>query len=172
MKVVLQQDVKSLGKKGTVVDVKDGFARNFLLPQKKALRATSANLETIEKRLKLSAQASEEDKKKAEAKFKEINQAYEVLSDQKKRQMYDQFGEAAFKGGAPGGASGGQGPFTYSYRTSGAGFEDIFGGGGFSDPFEIFEQFFGGASPFSEARAYQQRTLYRTKIEFMEAAKV
>ncbi len=66
MKVVLQQDVKSLGKKGTVVDVKDGFARNFLLPQKKALRATSANLETIEKRLKLSAQASEEDKKKAE----------------------------------------------------------------------------------------------------------
>ena len=95
----------------------------------------------------------DQDKKKAEAKFKEINQAYEVLSDQKKRQMYDQFGEAAFKGGAPGGAGGQQEPFTYSYRTSGAGFEDIFGGGGFSDPFEIFEQFFGGASPFGGARA-------------------
>ena len=66
MKIVLQQDVKSLGRKGTVVKVKDGFARNFLLPKRIALRATPANLEAIEKRLKLAAQASEEDKKAAE----------------------------------------------------------------------------------------------------------
>lgn len=113
----------------------------------------------------------EGDKKEATLKFKEINQAYEVLSDANKRQMYDQFGDDAFKGGNGSGAGGG-GPFGgFRYSTGGAGFEDIFGGaGGFSDPFEIFEQFFGGAGGFGSSRSYRQRASYRTKIEFMEAA--
>lgn len=105
----------------------------------------------------------------AEAKFKEINEAYEVLSNKDKRAKYDQFGHAAFDpsagfGGGQGGQSYGQGPFTYSYSTGG-GFEDLFGGQGqgFSDPFNIFESFFGGQ--------YQPKPHYSMNIDFMEAVK-
>jgi len=48
MEVVLLQRVEKLGQMGEVVHVKDGYARNFLLPQKKALRATKANLARFE----------------------------------------------------------------------------------------------------------------------------
>ncbi|HEX4180169.1 MAG TPA: 50S ribosomal protein L9 [Caulobacteraceae bacterium] len=48
MKVILLERVERLGTLGDVVNVKDGFARNFLLPRAKALRATSANLKVFE----------------------------------------------------------------------------------------------------------------------------
>ena len=48
MKVVLLERVENLGAIGDVVTVKDGFARNFLLPREKALRATNANLKVFE----------------------------------------------------------------------------------------------------------------------------
>ena len=48
MKVILLERVERLGTLGEVVDVKDGFARNFLLPRSKALRATSANMKVFE----------------------------------------------------------------------------------------------------------------------------
>ena len=44
MKVILQQDVKKLGKKGDIVEVSEGYGRNFLLPRKAAVPATSHNL--------------------------------------------------------------------------------------------------------------------------------
>jgi large subunit ribosomal protein L9 len=50
MKVILLERVERLGALGDVVSVKDGFARNFLLPRSKALRATSANLKVFEGR--------------------------------------------------------------------------------------------------------------------------
>lgn len=115
--------------------------------------------------------------KKAEDKFKEVTKAYEVLGDEQKRKTYDQFGAAAFdpsagsgpfgQGGPFGGGSSGQyGPFTYTYSTGGDG--GGFDFGGFSDPFDIFEQFFGGASPFGRA---QRRPAYGISIDFMEAVK-
>ena len=47
MKVILQQDVKGQGKKGQMVDVSDGYARNFLLPRKLAVEATAENVNTM-----------------------------------------------------------------------------------------------------------------------------
>lgn len=67
MEVILLQRVEALGQMGDVVRVKDGFARNFLLPQKKALRATKANREQFDKlRSQLEANNLTE-KKSAEA---------------------------------------------------------------------------------------------------------
>ena len=57
MQVILMEKVANLGNLGDVVKVKDGFARNFLLPQKKAMRATKENLAVFEKqRAQLEAQ--------------------------------------------------------------------------------------------------------------------
>lgn len=66
MEVILQEDVKGIGKKGTAVKVKDGFARNFLLPNGLALKVTPANLAFIERKMKTEAGRSYDEKKKAE----------------------------------------------------------------------------------------------------------
>lgn len=47
MKIILLQDVKSLGKKGEIVNVNDGYARNFILPKKLGLEATGKNMNDL-----------------------------------------------------------------------------------------------------------------------------
>ena len=76
--------------------------------------------------------ANPDNKKEAEIKFKEVNEAYENLSDPQKRRMYDQFGH-----NGPQGFGGGQGGY-YSYSTSG------FDGFDMGDLGDIFSSFFGG----------------------------
>ena len=98
--------------------------------------------------------------KACEERFKEANEAYEVLSDEEKRQRYDQYGHAAFdpNAGFGGGGFGGFG-----------GFEDIFGGGGFGD---IFSSIFGGGAARANPNAPRRGDNVRAQvnISFEEAA--
>jgi len=137
--------------------------------------ATQAELKKAYRQLALKYHPDRNKAADAATKFKEISEAYEVLSNPEKKQTYDQYGHAAFdpsQGFGAGGPFGGgqqtyrQGPFTYTYTTGGQG--GGFDFGGFSDPFEIFESFFGGGSPFRQAR---QLPRYGIQIDFMEAAK-
>lgn len=79
--------------------------------------------------------------KASEEKFKEINQAYEVLSDKSKRQQYDTFGSANGPGGGFGGGGGGQGFGGFDFGGGASGFADI------------FETFFGGAGGGGKSRS-------------------
>jgi DnaJ-class molecular chaperone len=135
--------------------------------------ATAAELRSAYRKLALEWHPDRSKSPDAESKFKEINEAYQVLSNPKKKQAYDQFGHTAFDpsmGGGTGSPFGGfsqQGPYTYYYSTGGGNpFGDL---GGFSDPFEIFEQFFGGGNPFG--RSTQRKPHYSIKIPFMTAIK-
>ena len=65
MKVILQQDVKGQGKKGQMVEVSEGYARNFLLPRKLAIVATTDAINTMN--LKEKARKAEEARQKADA---------------------------------------------------------------------------------------------------------
>lgn len=133
--------------------------------------ATAEELKRAYRKLAVQFHPDKNKTTEAEDKFKEINKAYEVLGDPQKRTQYDQFGQAAFEnGGGAGGPFGGaqgsrQGPFTYTYSTNGQGGQG-FDFGGFSDPFDIFEQFFGGASPFG-----RRKPAYSLQIDFMDAVK-
>lgn len=137
--------------------------------------ASAADIKSAYRKLALQwhPDKHKDDKKAAEDKFKEINEAYQVLSDPKKKQAYDQFGHSAFEGAAGMGGNpftGGfrQGPFTWSYSTSTQG-NPFEGMGDFSDPFDIFESFFGGGGFGFSNRPRKPR--YGLTIDFMDAIK-
>ncbi len=95
--------------------------------------------------------------KEVEKKFKEINNAYETLSDKQKRQQYDTFGKAGAQGfGGQSGFHGAQGFSGYDF----SGFSE--GGGGFAD---IFESFFGGGQGGANRRAGTKTSIRGSDIE-------
>jgi len=121
------------------------------------------------------------DKAAAEAKMKELNEAYSILSNPQKKQAYDQFGSAAFDqtagfGQGFGGFSWGpqnhayrQGPFTYTYTTSGgspnfaeADLGDLFGGGE-----DLFDLFFGRSRRPRRGRDLE----YSLTVDFADAVR-
>ena len=67
MKVILQQDVKGQGKKGQMVEVSDGYGRNFLLPRKLAVEATAENINTMKMQDKAKQARLAEEKAQAQA---------------------------------------------------------------------------------------------------------
>ncbi|XP_061472583.1 dnaJ homolog subfamily B member 1 [Rhineura floridana] len=71
----------------------------------------------------------------AEERFKEIAEAYDVLSDRKKREIFDKFGEEGLKGGGPSCSGGGPNGTSFTYTFHG-------------DPHAMFAEFFGGRNPF------------------------
>lgn len=92
----------------------------------------------------------------AEKNFKRLSEAYEVLSDQGKRQVYDRYGKEGLVNGGPDPAGHGAG-FGFGFP----GMADLFGGGfgggpgpgmffSFRDPNDVFREFFGGSDPFAE----------------------
>lgn len=66
MKVILQQDVRGQGKRGQMIEVSDGYARNFLLPRKLAVEATADNLNTMKMNDKAAAERAAREKAQAE----------------------------------------------------------------------------------------------------------
>ena len=67
MKVILLEDVKSLGKKGDICDVSDGYARNFIIPKKKGVEATPDNLNNLKLKNANDAKVAKENLENAQA---------------------------------------------------------------------------------------------------------
>ena len=80
MKVILLKDVKSLGKKGEIVNVNDGYARNFILPKKLGLEATGKNLNDLKLQKANEEKVAKEHLEAAQAFAKEMENDHVVVS--------------------------------------------------------------------------------------------
>ena len=72
MKVILLEDVKSVGKKGELVNASDGYAKNFLFPKKLAVESTKSNLNDFELKQKAEAKRKKEELEQAQNMAKEL----------------------------------------------------------------------------------------------------
>ncbi len=143
--------------------------------------ATEAEIKSAYRKLARQHHPDVDKSEGAAGRFKEVSEAYQVLSDPQKRKNYDQFGHAAFEGGNPFGGGGagagaggfnpfGNGGFSYSWSSNGeSGQGNPFGGGGFADPFDLFEQIFGGGLGAEFARGFRRRQTFRMELTFDEA---
>ena len=73
MKVILQETVEGLGHVGDLLDVSDGFARNYLLPRRKALEASSRNVKALEHAKRVTSEKARKEKLQVEAFAKKIS---------------------------------------------------------------------------------------------------
>ncbi len=73
MQVILLENIDRIGKKGAIINVSDGYARNFLLPKKKAVEATSVNKKRLEEELKHAEDRHKKEKEELEAFAGKIN---------------------------------------------------------------------------------------------------
>ncbi|MCM1104275.1 MAG: 50S ribosomal protein L9 [Clostridium sp.] len=80
MKVILQQDVKALGKKGDLVEVSDGYARNFILPKKIGVEANNANINDLKLRKANEEKIAAENLAKAQELKKTVEEKVIVVS--------------------------------------------------------------------------------------------
>ena len=81
MKVILLQDVKSLGKKDQIVEVNDGYARNFILPKKLGVEASSGNLNTLKLQKANEAKVAAENLAKAKEFAEELSKLIKKLRE-------------------------------------------------------------------------------------------
>ncbi|MEK6681066.1 MAG: 50S ribosomal protein L9 [Nitrospirota bacterium] len=80
MQVILLEDIDRVGKKGAIINVSDGYARNFLLPQKKAVEATSVNKKRLEEELRHAEDRHKKEKEELEAFAGKINNTSITIS--------------------------------------------------------------------------------------------
>lgn len=117
--------------------------------------ASQQEIKKAYRKLALKYHPDKSDEPDAEEKFKEISEAYAVLSDKEKRQRYDRYGHAGIDQ-----------EYSYEDIFRGADFSDIFGDMGFND---LFQQFFGGFGQRRQRRRQGRDILYKLEISLKDA---
>ena len=89
MKVILLKDVKSLGKKGEIVEVSEGYGRNFIIPTKAGVLADAKNLNTLKLQVQNAEKIAEEKLEEAEALKKKLEEVKLIFHMKAGKKQYD-----------------------------------------------------------------------------------